>query len=73
MYRDLQEGRLIEADQIIGDLLERAVQAEVPTPLLAAAYVHLKDRSEQGVFAIKVDGVRPTSRAAVNPRSCGPR
>ena len=41
MYRDLQKGSAIEADQIIGDLLNRAQQAEVPTPLLAAAYAHL--------------------------------
>jgi len=41
MYRDLQKGSLIEADQIIGDLLARARRAGVPTPLLAAAYTHL--------------------------------
>ncbi len=41
MYRDLQQGSPIEADQIIGDLLARAQRAEAPTPLLAAAYTHL--------------------------------
>jgi 2-dehydropantoate 2-reductase len=41
MYRDLQKGSPIEADQIIGDLLARARRANVPTPLLAAAYTHL--------------------------------
>jgi 2-dehydropantoate 2-reductase len=41
MYRDLQEGRPIEADQIIGDLLAHARLVDVPTPLLAAAYMHL--------------------------------
>lgn len=41
MYRDLQKGRPIEADQIIGDLLARGRQVGVPTPLLAAAYAHL--------------------------------
>ena len=41
MYRDLQQGSPIEADQIIGDLLARGQSAEVPTPLLAAAYTHL--------------------------------
>jgi 2-dehydropantoate 2-reductase len=41
MYRDLQQGNAIEADQIIGDLLARGQQKDVPTPLLAAAYAHL--------------------------------
>jgi 2-dehydropantoate 2-reductase len=41
MYRDLQEGRPIEADQIIGDLLAHARRLDVPTPLLAAADTHL--------------------------------
>ncbi len=41
MYRDLQKGRPIEADQIIGDLLARAKKAGVPTPLLAAAHANL--------------------------------
>jgi 2-dehydropantoate 2-reductase len=41
MYRDLQKGSPIEADQIIGDLLDRAGRVDVPAPLLAAAYTHL--------------------------------
>ena len=41
MYRDLQSGARIEADQIIGDLLARGRQAGVVTPLLAAAYANL--------------------------------
>jgi 2-dehydropantoate 2-reductase len=41
MYRDLQEGRPIEADQIIGDLLAHACRLDVPAPSLAAAYTHL--------------------------------
>ncbi|WPP02098.1 2-dehydropantoate 2-reductase [Pseudomonas sp. HR96] len=41
MYRDLQAGQPIEADQIVGDLLVRARQAHLPTPLLAAVYAHL--------------------------------
>jgi 2-dehydropantoate 2-reductase len=41
MYRDLQKGSPVEADQIIGDLLARARQAGIPTPLLAASYTHL--------------------------------
>jgi 2-dehydropantoate 2-reductase len=41
MFRDLQKGGPIEADQIIGDLLARAQSAGIATPLLAAAYAHL--------------------------------
>lgn len=41
MYRDLHAGLPIEADHIIGDLLARARQAKVATPLLAAVYAHL--------------------------------
>jgi 2-dehydropantoate 2-reductase len=41
MYRDLQFGRAIEADQIIGDLLARARHARIATPLLSAANAQL--------------------------------
>lgn len=41
MYRDLQKGGAIEADQIIGDLLARGQKAGVATPLLAATYTSL--------------------------------
>jgi 2-dehydropantoate 2-reductase len=41
MYRDLQKGGPIEADQIIGDLLARAAKAGLRTPLLATAYASL--------------------------------
>ena len=41
MFRDLQAGGRIEADQIIGDLLKRGRQAQVPVPLLAVADTHL--------------------------------
>ena len=41
MFRDMQAGALIEADQIVGDLLARAGRANVPAPLLAVAYIHL--------------------------------
>ncbi len=41
MYRDLERGGPVEADQIIGDLLMRARGAGLDTPLLAAAYAHL--------------------------------
>ena len=41
MYRDLLKGAPIEADQIIGDLVERAREAGIETPLLGAVYAHL--------------------------------
>jgi 2-dehydropantoate 2-reductase len=41
MFRDLQQGSPIEADQIIGDLLARGAEAGIATPLLAVAYAHL--------------------------------
>ena len=41
MYRDLQRGVHIGADQIIGDLVERAHAAGVKTPLLRLIYTNL--------------------------------
>ena len=41
MYRDLQRGAHCEADQIIGDLVERAREAGVSTPLLKTIYTNL--------------------------------
>jgi 2-dehydropantoate 2-reductase len=41
MYRELQRGVPIEADQIVGDLVERARAAGIETPLLGATYAHL--------------------------------
>jgi 2-dehydropantoate 2-reductase len=42
MYRDLVTGAQVEADQIIGDLLDRGRKLGIETPLLRAAYVNLK-------------------------------
>ncbi len=41
MYRDLQKGAPVEADQIVGDLVARAERAGLSTPLLAAAHTSL--------------------------------
>jgi len=41
MYRDLQQGAAIEADQILGDLVARGQKAGLSTPLLSAAYTNL--------------------------------
>jgi 2-dehydropantoate 2-reductase len=42
MYRDLRRGAPVEADQILGDLIARAVSRGVATPLLKAAFVSLR-------------------------------
>lgn len=41
MYRDLQKGAAVEADQIVGDLLKRAQRAGIAMPLLSLAYANL--------------------------------
>jgi 2-dehydropantoate 2-reductase len=41
LYRDLQEGNPVEADQILGDLLQRGTKAGLRSPLISAAYTHL--------------------------------
>jgi 2-dehydropantoate 2-reductase len=41
MYRDLQNGAPVEAEQIIGDLVAHARSARITTPLLDAAFAHL--------------------------------
>ncbi|MBV8658654.1 MAG: 2-dehydropantoate 2-reductase [Burkholderiales bacterium] len=41
MLRDLLQGNMIEADQIIGDLLVRGERAGIMAPLLNAAYANL--------------------------------
>ena len=41
MYRDLQKGARVEADQILGDLLERGRRHGVEAPLVRAAYAQL--------------------------------
>ncbi|MCA6098407.1 ketopantoate reductase family protein [Bradyrhizobium australafricanum] len=41
MFRDLQRGRPIEVENIIGDLVRRGAEVGFATPLLSAAYVSL--------------------------------
>jgi 2-dehydropantoate 2-reductase len=41
MYRDLQKGAQVEAEQIVGDLVAHARRARITTPLLDAAFAHL--------------------------------
>jgi 2-dehydropantoate 2-reductase len=41
MYRDLQKGARVEADHILGDLLERGRKHGVEAPLVRAAYAQL--------------------------------
>jgi 2-dehydropantoate 2-reductase len=42
MYRDLERGQQIEAEQIIGDLLTRARHLQVATPYLEAVWANLQ-------------------------------
>lgn len=42
MYRDLQRGRPVEVENIVGDLVRRGTQAGIAAPLLSAAYAHLR-------------------------------
>lgn len=42
MLRDIERNAPIEADQIVGDLLQRAKAHSVAAPLLGIAYTHLK-------------------------------
>lgn len=41
MYRDLQSGKPIEAEAIVGDLVRRGAKVGINAPLLSAAYVCL--------------------------------
>lgn len=41
MYRDLVQGLPVEADQIVGDMLQRAQGFGITAPVLTAAYAHL--------------------------------
>jgi 2-dehydropantoate 2-reductase len=41
MFRDVQRGRPIEVENIIGDLLRRGGKAGIAAPLLSTAYLHL--------------------------------
>ncbi|MBK1842298.1 ketopantoate reductase family protein [Azospirillum sp. YIM B02556] len=52
MYRDLQNGRPVEGDEIIGDLVKRGRDAGIAAPLLAAANIHL------GVYSSRQGGCR---------------
>jgi 2-dehydropantoate 2-reductase len=47
MYRDLQQGRPVEAEQIVGDMVARGARHRVATPLLNAAYAHLSIYQKQ--------------------------
>lgn len=42
MFRDLQRGRPVEVEAIVGDLVRRAAAAGIATPLLSAAYIRLR-------------------------------
>jgi 2-dehydropantoate 2-reductase len=47
MYRDLQQGRPVEAEQIVGDMVVRGGRHGLATPLLNAAYANLSIYQKQ--------------------------
>jgi len=47
MFRDIKAGAPVEADHVIGDLIERGDAAKVPVPRLRTAYTHLKAYEKQ--------------------------
>lgn len=42
MLRDIEAGRRVEADHLVGDMLRRGHHLNLPTDMLQAAYAHLK-------------------------------
>jgi 2-dehydropantoate 2-reductase len=42
MFRDLNDGHPVEVEEIIGDLYRRGVSTGLRSPLLRAAYTHLR-------------------------------
>jgi 2-dehydropantoate 2-reductase len=74
MYRDLQQARHVEADQIVGDLLVRAHRAGIATPLLAAAFANLRvydARVTAKSAAACGDAANATDSAQPNPAMRG--
>ena len=57
MFRDVQRGRPVEVENIVGDMVRRGVAAGIGAPLLSAAYAHL------AVYQKKVEA---TSQAAAS-------
>jgi 2-dehydropantoate 2-reductase len=47
MFRDIKAGAAVEADHVIGDLVQRGDAAKVPVPKLRTAYTHLKAYEKQ--------------------------
>ena len=47
MLRDLEAGRSVECQQILGDLLERAQHHHLATPVLAIAHAHVRSYEER--------------------------
>jgi 2-dehydropantoate 2-reductase len=42
MLHDLEKGAMVEADHVVGDMIERAKKAGIATPILRLAYAHLQ-------------------------------
>jgi ketopantoate reductase len=54
MLRDIENDSLIEADQIIGDMMRRASSFSLPASILSTVHAHLKScelRRSQSIAA----------------------
>ena len=60
MFRDMEQRLRIEADHIVGDLLERGEKHAIATPILRILYVHLKAyearRARNAELSVAADG-----------------
>jgi 2-dehydropantoate 2-reductase len=65
MLRDMQREDKIEADHIIGDLIEKAKEKEIATPILEIAYCHLK------TYELKNHELKRSSVLSGAPQSSG--
>jgi 2-dehydropantoate 2-reductase len=61
MFRDLQRGRPIEVDDIVGEMVRRGTQAGLAAPLLSAAYVNLSVYQNRAPSARWRPSARPPS------------
>lgn len=59
MFRDLQQGRAVEVDQILGDLVTRARGFGVAVPLLTAAFIALRMHDARVARVASADGAQP--------------
>jgi 2-dehydropantoate 2-reductase len=64
MFRDMQQGRAVEVDQILGDLVARARSFGVAVPLLTAAFISLRVHDARVAHAAAADASAPATARA---------